>query len=159
MASRALNARAGENGESEGGNRSPRRQAIGAFLAARAFSTGLGCTLPFRTLTPWPVAAQNLAVLCGSRPRDIAFRDLADAYPPVLLSALSVPPCNSCGSENQGKFTGEIAIHSPGPRNIDKPVVWVFPQLVVCLDCGIAQFAVPSSELRLLEKDSAAGAG
>ena len=52
-------------------------------------------------------------------------------------------PCTSCGSNNLSKFWGEIAIHFPGMKDLDKPVVWVFPELVVCLDCGIAQFAVP----------------
>ncbi len=68
-------------------------------------------------------------------------------------------PCNSCGSVNQRKFTGEIGIHSSGLKNIDKPVVWVFPELVVCLDCGTAQFAVPEAELRQLAKGHAAAAG
>jgi len=69
-------------------------------------------------------------------------------------------PCKSCGSANQSKFTGELCIHFPGLKNIDKPVVWVFPELVVCLDCGAAEFAVPEAELQLLAKgDSAAAAG
>jgi hypothetical protein len=68
-------------------------------------------------------------------------------------------PCKSCGSGNQSKFRGEIAVHFPGPENIDKPVVWVFPELVVCLKCGTAQFAVPEAELRLLAKGDAAAAG
>ena len=64
-------------------------------------------------------------------------------------------PCKSCGSVNQQKFSGEICIHFPG---IDKPNVWVFPALVVCLDCGTAEFAVPEEELRQLAKrDAAAG--
>jgi len=68
-------------------------------------------------------------------------------------------PCKSCGSVNQSKFSGEIGIHFPGLKNIDKPVVWVFPELVVCLDCGTAQFAVPEAELRLLAKGDDAAAG
>jgi hypothetical protein len=40
-------------------------------------------------------------------------------------------PCKSCGSVNQSRFTGEIAIHFSGLKNIDKSVVWVFPELVV----------------------------
>jgi hypothetical protein len=60
---------------------------------------------------------------------------------------------------NQSKFTGEIAIHFRGLKNIDKPVVWVFPEVVVCLDCGTAQFAVPEAELRLLAKTEATEAG
>jgi hypothetical protein len=52
-----------------------------------------------------------------------------------------------------------MAIHYPGLKNIDKPVVQVFPELVVCLDCGTAEFAVPEAELRVLAKDDAAAAG
>jgi hypothetical protein len=66
--------------------------------------------------------------------------------------------CKSCGSVNQSKFTGEKAIHFPGLKNIDKPVVWVFPEIVVCLDCGTADFAVPVTQLRLLAKGDAASA-
>jgi hypothetical protein len=36
-----------------------------------------------------------------------------------------------------------MSIHFPGLQNIDKPVVWVFPEVLVCLDCGTAEFAVP----------------
>jgi len=68
-------------------------------------------------------------------------------------------PCKSCGSTNQGKFTAEMAIHFPGLKNIDKPVVWVFPELMVCLDCGAAEFDVPEAELRHLAKGAAAAAG
>ena len=58
--------------------------------------------------------------------------------------------CESCGSVNQHKFTAEVGIHFSGLKNIDKPVVWVFPSLVVCLDCGMARFAVPEANLFLL---------
>ncbi len=68
-------------------------------------------------------------------------------------------PCKSCRSVNQSKFSGEIGIHFPGLKNIDKPVVWVFPEVAVCLDCGTAEFAVPEAELRLLAKGDAASAG
>ena len=67
--------------------------------------------------------------------------------------------CKSCGSLNQGNFTGEVAIHLPGLKNVYKPVVWVFPKLIVCSDCGTAEFAVPEAELRQLAKSEAAAAG
>jgi hypothetical protein len=66
--------------------------------------------------------------------------------------------CKSCGSVNQDKFMGEICIHFPGLKNIDKPLVWVFPELAVCLDCGMTEFVVPDPELRLLAKGDAASA-
>jgi hypothetical protein len=52
-----------------------------------------------------------------------------------------------------------MAIHFPGLKGIDKPVVWVFPEIVVCLVCGTAEFAVPEAELLLLAKGDAAAAG
>jgi hypothetical protein len=67
--------------------------------------------------------------------------------------------CKSCGSLDQSKFTAEMAIHSPGLQNIDKPIVWVFPELIVCLNCGTTEFTVPKSELRQLAKGDAAAAG
>jgi hypothetical protein len=67
--------------------------------------------------------------------------------------------CKSCGSDEQTKFTAEIAIHSLGLKDFDQPMVWVFPELMVCLNCGNAEFAVPESELRLLAKGDAAAGG
>jgi hypothetical protein len=58
--------------------------------------------------------------------------------------------CKSCETDNQSKFTAEIAIHFPGLKNIDKPIVWVFPELLVCLECGRAEFAIPEAKLRVL---------
>lgn len=60
--------------------------------------------------------------------------------------------CKSCGSVNQQKFKAEIAIHFLGIENINQPAVWIFPELVACVDCGIAEFAVPEAELALLAK-------
>ena len=67
--------------------------------------------------------------------------------------------CKSCGSVSQKKFTAEMGIHFLGLEDIDKPVVWVFPEVVVCLACGTAEFAVPEAELRQLTKGDAAAAG
>jgi hypothetical protein len=68
-------------------------------------------------------------------------------------------PCKSCGSVNQSKFTGEICIHFSGLKNIDKPVVWVFPELIVCLDCGTTELVVPEAELRQLATGDATAEG
>ena len=51
-----------------------------------------------------------------------------------------------------------MAIHFPGLKNIDKPVVWVLSELFVCLDCGATEFVVPEAELRQLAKGDAAAA-
>ncbi len=63
--------------------------------------------------------------------------------------------CKSCQSEHQSKLTSEIAIHFPGLKGLDKPIVWVFPKVLVCLDCGFAEFAVPERELSVLVKGTA----
>jgi hypothetical protein len=63
--------------------------------------------------------------------------------------------CKSCGSVNQKTFSAEMGIHFPGPKHIDKPVAWVFSEVVVCLDCGIADFVVPREELRQLASQDA----
>jgi hypothetical protein len=47
---------------------------------------------------------------------------------------------------NQSHFGGEIGIHFMGLRNLGKPTVWVFPRLLVCLDCGFTEFVVPQAE-------------
>jgi hypothetical protein len=66
--------------------------------------------------------------------------------------------CKRCASENQSTFNGEVAIHFPGPKGLDKPIVWLFPKLVVCLDCGFTEFSVPEAELRRLVDGAAAAA-
>ena len=58
--------------------------------------------------------------------------------------------CRSCGSERLNKFPGELAIHFPGLKDLNKPVVLVFPEIWVCFDCGNTGFSVPESELRVL---------
>ena len=66
--------------------------------------------------------------------------------------------CKACGSDPQSKFNAEIAIHFPGRQGLDEPIVWVFPQLLVCLKCGVAQFRVPEAELAALAIDRSRGA-
>ena len=59
--------------------------------------------------------------------------------------------CSSCGSEKQAEFGAEMNIHFPGGKGLDKPTVWVFPKLQVCLGCGLTLFTIPETELRILE--------
>jgi hypothetical protein len=60
--------------------------------------------------------------------------------------------CKRCASANQSAFNGEIAIHFPGLKGLDKPIVWVFPRLAVCLECGFTEFTVPERELSVLAR-------
>ena len=67
--------------------------------------------------------------------------------------------CKTCGSDRQSKFAAEIAIHFPGLKGLNKPHVWVFPDLLVCLNCGKSEFAIPEDQLRYLAKGEAAAGG
>jgi hypothetical protein len=64
--------------------------------------------------------------------------------------------CKRCDSSNLSTFNGEVAIHFPGLNGLDKPIIFVFPKLVVCLQCGLTEFTVPEKELRLLAQDAPA---
>jgi hypothetical protein len=75
---------------------------------------------------------------------------------PTLASWGDAMRCKSCTSENHRKFSSEVNVHFPGLKNLDKRSVFVFPKLLVCMDCGFAEFAVPETELLLLGKDAMA---
>ena len=60
--------------------------------------------------------------------------------------------CLQCASGNQKEFTAEVNLHFPGLKNLDKPSVFVFPKVLVCLDCGFSRFAILEPELTLLAK-------
>ncbi len=66
--------------------------------------------------------------------------------------------CKSCGSYNHSKLAGEIAIHHPGLKGINKPPVWVFTRLSMCVNCGATVFVVPEPQRRVLANDKAAAA-
>jgi hypothetical protein len=69
----------------------------------------------------------------------------------------TVSSCKWCASGNRAEFTSEMNLHFPGRKNLDKPGIFVFPKVLVCLDCGSSQFAVPESELALLALLECAG--
>jgi hypothetical protein len=58
--------------------------------------------------------------------------------------------CKQCSSDGRKIFTSEIAIHFPGLDGLHKPIVWVFPELLVCLSCGFTEFQLPERELSVL---------
>ena len=58
--------------------------------------------------------------------------------------------CKSCLEGHLRTFNGEIAIHFSGIEGLNKAIVWVFPKLEVCTNCGFTEFLVPEREVRLL---------
>jgi hypothetical protein len=63
--------------------------------------------------------------------------------------------CLLCGSDNEAEFTAEVNVHFRGLKKRDKPSVFVFPKLLICLDCGLSRFATPKTELALLARGAA----
>ena len=43
-------------------------------------------------------------------------------------------------------------LHFPDYESLEKPTVWVFSDVVICIDCGFAEFSVAKRELRALTK-------
>ena len=63
--------------------------------------------------------------------------------------------CSSCQSLHVRVYPAELNIHHPGMEGLDKPSVWAFPYLTVCLDCGATQFSLTDDQVRELgESDS-----
>ena len=54
--------------------------------------------------------------------------------------------CKQCAADKLKDFDAEIAIHFPVSEGLDKPLVWVFPKLKVCLCCGFLEFVVPDEQ-------------
>ena len=65
--------------------------------------------------------------------------------------------CDICRSPNQRAFPAEVNIHFPGIHGLDQPTVFVFPLLLVCLDCSVAVFTIDKSDLRALAEDNSRG--
>lgn len=60
--------------------------------------------------------------------------------------------CAFCGSDEVRGFNSEVAIH-PERRGDEipyKPLVWIFPNLLICTDCGYAAFYIAKDEQRKL---------
>lgn len=62
--------------------------------------------------------------------------------------------CKACHATRHSSFNAEVAIHFPGLRGLNKPVVLIFPKLEVCLECGFTEFVVPERELQVLREGS-----
>lgn len=65
--------------------------------------------------------------------------------------------CPACASDNLGGFSAEVHIHFPHRENLDKPGVFLFPRVFVCLNCGLSSFTATESELRELGQGKSFG--
>ena len=71
-------------------------------------------------------------------------------FPWVHQTVGCVVTCFSCHSVKQAELTAEMVVHFPWPKCLDNPGIFLFPKLLVCLDCGSSRFSVPEKELALL---------
>jgi hypothetical protein len=55
--------------------------------------------------------------------------------------------CKRCHSDAQASFGTEMNIHFPGWEGLTKQSVLVFPEVLVCLKCGFAEFEIKRREL------------
>lgn len=62
--------------------------------------------------------------------------------------------CRICGSGKQKGFPSEINIHPPrGLEYLSSPCVFVFPSLLVCLDCGFTELVLEETERTTLQRN------
>ena len=62
-------------------------------------------------------------------------------------------PCTRCLSLHQTELNSEINLHFRGLPNLGEPGIFVFPQVLVCLDCGLSEFVIEKRELaQIIEK-------
>ena len=59
-------------------------------------------------------------------------------------------PCALCTSDNHREFLAEVNIHPSDLSNPNNVGVFVFPRLLVCLDCGASSFMTPTAQLAQL---------
>ena len=66
--------------------------------------------------------------------------------------------CRSCGSEAQAPFNAEFAISFPRfPTALTSRPVYMVGQMIVCLNCGFAEVAIPQTDLVLLQSENGPG--
>lgn len=59
--------------------------------------------------------------------------------------------CKSCSSSNLRNFRTEIAVHL---KVTDAPHIFVFPEILVCLNCGFSELVIEDDKLEVLAEDS-----
>ena len=55
--------------------------------------------------------------------------------------------CVECAAGNRAKFAAEMILDCPGLKNLDRSGVWIFPTVLVCMDCGFGRFTAPEAAL------------
>ena len=61
-------------------------------------------------------------------------------------------PCRACKSEKLQKVDGELTASLPDLKSLEVPPIYVCQSVLICLDCGFAELAIPAQELQRLRK-------
>ena len=64
--------------------------------------------------------------------------------------------CKACGASLNYEMRTEMVLHFPGYKNLDKPQLLIFPDVLICLSCGSAEFSIPEEELSLIQETAIA---
>ena len=77
---------------------------------------------------------------------------------PALPTGFDSPGYRLAEAKRNRGHPADIGLSSkfPGQKGLDEPHVFVFATLLVCLNCGHREFAVPEHEWRVLKGDVAA---
>ena len=62
--------------------------------------------------------------------------------------------CTRCLSLHQTELNSEINLHFRGLPNLGEPGIFVFPKILVCLDCGLSEFVIEKRELAQIGEKS-----
>ena len=62
--------------------------------------------------------------------------------------------CRVCLSAKEAEFSTEMMIHFSGRKHLLKPGVLIFPEMVVCLDCGATRLTIPEGTLESLRDEN-----
>jgi prolyl-tRNA editing enzyme YbaK/EbsC (Cys-tRNA(Pro) deacylase) len=64
--------------------------------------------------------------------------------------------CKACNSENLQRLDGELTASLPTLKGLKASPLYVCQSILVCMDCGFAEFVIPTSELLSLKNAKAA---
>jgi len=59
--------------------------------------------------------------------------------------------CKACSSDNLQKLDAELTASLPVVKAVTAAPVYVCQKLLVCMDCGFAEFVIPDKELQSLK--------
>jgi hypothetical protein len=60
--------------------------------------------------------------------------------------------CKKCGSAAQRSFPSDHTVNFPGIARLKVSPVYISQDLLVCLDCGFSEMAIPTAELDQLNR-------